>query len=188
MAEKANSGVGADGSGAWFLDDQKKEQFLKLSGKVCANEEFAALLRPNDQLVWKNGVDCRTDGRCAGIGVGFPSNKYFDKFNGAFGGNFSLTYELWGKYGSGIYWTQVYGLNALVNNMDLYHLPVVKITDIPCGKSLLPDKNGVYPTRQGTRQIPAKKVVIPSVCGEDLDRIINSMVPRSPYIDLTAKK
>jgi hypothetical protein len=189
MAENINDGRNADGGmdgHSWYHPnindesyDESKRQYLKLSGKVCGSEEFTALLRTNATLEWKEGIDCSWYHRCWGLAPIFAKNPKFDQYKDYFGGNYRLIYE--NNLRGDRKFEAVWGLKGIIDKMDLYHLPVVKISGMPCNQKVVADnieriwlgmdKNPVYSLRSGERSTGDGKTTVPSVCGNNMDRM-----------------
>ena len=209
VAEKINDGRKEDGTGmdgeSWYHKrtnrdpingdtfDEASREYLKLSGKVCGDEEFAALLRTNSSLSWQWGIDCRTKEECWGLGAFFPVNKKFDEYKEFFGGTgYRMIYQNAG-YNSK-WWQWQWYTDETIKKMNLYHLPVVKITGRSCNPRLFADnierlwlgmqEPSVFTLRTADREVGDGKTRVPSMCGNDLDQVINRYVPRSPDIEM----
>lgn len=216
MAEGINNGLSTDGKSRdghswyhkriWHRDDleyginqgksgydEGTREYLKLSGKVCGEEEFATILRTNSDLGWKWGVDCRDKEECWGLGAFFPVNPKFDVYKEYFtNSSYKLIYQNQLDTMADTSRRQFY-FDEMINNMKLLHMPVTKITGRPCNPKLIADnidvllkgvqEEPVYSLRSPEREVGDGKIKVPSMCGNDLDRLIERYVPRSPYVD-----
>lgn len=207
VAENINDGRNANGTGmdghSWYHPkkqdggyDRGKREYLKLSGKVCNPEEFAALLTTNTSLGWHHGVDCRDKEECWGLSNDKYSfighNPKFNQYRFALvGGLYDLLYQ---NERSSDWRDRQWGVDETRNKMYLYHLPVVKITGMKCNTQIFADNvegiwtgSGASPNfspRSANREVGDGSTTVPSMCGNDLDRLINRYVPKSPYIDM----
>ena len=92
------------------------------------------------------------------------------------------------------WWYWQWYIDETTNKMNLHHLPVVKISGRSCNPRIFADNidqiwNGEsvdpeYSMRSGERSVGDGTTSVPSLCGNDLDSVINRYVPRSPYIEM----
>lgn len=194
VAEKVNDGRDVmnwfhpykDGKGY----DEAKREYLKVSGKVCTNDEYATMLRTNASLGWKEGIDCTKAERCWGLNRFLDENKAFNRYKDYFP-EASLVYENNSRSNQP---AGQWGVSNTREQMNLFHMPVVKITGRACNPKVFADnidaiwkgseKNPVYSRRSGSRETGDGKTSVPSICGNDMDRMINRLVPKSPYIEM----
>jgi hypothetical protein len=163
----------------WYITKQTSEgvkKYLKLSGKVCTSEEMAAMTVATVGGGWVNGVDCDGTHYCMGIGVG-PMNspvykKYYSDYMGWFFGNVKWTTSSWRWRDT--QWGDFAPRRASVQKGNFYHMPVVDISERKCKPKM---------TGGGRRDSfrVAGGVQLPSICGEDMDKLIKEIIPRPEY-------
>lgn len=142
---------------------------LRLTGKVCGSEEFAAMGRkhPVTNPRWGNGADMER--RYPG------SDEFYAKYQSALGG-----WNFW-MYGQDYKLASGTDAKYFVDGI-LMHYPVVDLNSRPCRPSIV--KLSVAGDPQVDRQniiIRGDGVEIPTRCGEDMDRFIEDRVPRPTY-------
>ena len=173
--------------------DRSKREYLKLSGKVCGGAEVATLLRSNNNnLRWIDGIDCRGRDHCYGLGRDFAFNENFDAYKEYFGGSdYRMIYQMPTSATGGMFFSWEWDTERSRSKMNLYHLPVVKITGRPCNYQLYASnidqiwngatkENPVYNLREATRDAGDAKTRLPSICGADLDTLIARNLKRPP--------
>jgi hypothetical protein len=160
---------------------------LIFSGKVCSTEEMGAMLATQgsaNEIPVVAVKDCSgssywsgdRDGAkrfatfCAGYGYK-SANKYRD----ALGWMVTKARLITVFLGSNYFVVDKY-LDQFKPHMDgnLYHMPVVDISQRKCKPKMVGGGS-----RAATR--PAGGVNIPSICGEDMDKLIQSIVPRPEF-------
>jgi len=175
--------------------DEATRDYLKFSGMVCGGKSFASILMVNTDLRWKEGIDCRLTDSCFGLGAFLPKNPKFEQYAYYFESRAGARLVYQNRYDpANTEFDHVWYLDEIQNSMRLYHLPVVKITGRPCNSSIVSDnieriwqgstEEPIFRTRNPNRATGDGSTTIPSICGDDLDRVINRYVPRSPYIDM----
>lgn len=149
---------------------------LNLSGKVCSSQEMAAMtIRAND-AGYVGGINCNGDGWCVGIGMDSLQRKEYDPYKSALGGFFASAETRGNDFFSWYYkWTWHTNDFKAHKGKDgnLYHMPVVKISDRKCKSKMTGGNRDAFRLAGG--------VQIPSICGEDMDRLIKQVIPRPEY-------
>ena len=157
-----------DGESAWIKES------IKLSGKVCSTAEMAAIMTRNsggkaptridsskgeEQAVFGFDVSDSNHRYAYGLGSLFMRSRRLDHFGGFFSFDVDPYYDQSFKP---------------FNDGNLYHMPVIKINQRRCKPQMV---GGA--TRESSRV--AGGVKIPSICGEDMDKLISNIIPRPEF-------
>jgi len=150
---------------------------LYLSGKVCKSEEMAAMSVRAYDSGYVNGIDCNGSGWCVGIGFDALETNAYKPYKKWLGGYFTRAYRGWDGAVS-YWWHWMWDLGtfkpAASTNGNMYHMPVVNVAERKCKTKM---------TGGGARESfrTAGGVQFPSICGEDMDKLIQQVIPRPEY-------
>lgn len=170
----------------WYHPDMDPaiREPLKLSGKVCSPEEFAAMLVRHGGNQDIGNINCggyKSDGRCIGIGVQPLLPTGYQPYANDLG---KLIFER--KVNGFIYEYQVhylesFGLYANGPEPALYNMPVINVNERKCMQHMTskPGQLGIFSDRAGTKSVDG--ALIPSICGEDMDKTIRDLIPRPEF-------
>jgi hypothetical protein len=196
VAERVNSAgsykpENSFGSTSWkdwvFAIDKNR---LSFTGRVCSSDELGASLSIQDNSAevtvtqvkdcsgsdyWGN--DSRTDARrfarfCSGLGYARGSTKY----GFALGWMVAKARLITVPFGSNYFVVDKY-LDKFKPTADgnLYHMPVVDISKRKCKYQMVGRNSKRQPGRS------AGGVDVPSICGEDMDKLISEIIPRPEF-------
>ena len=156
--------------------DDWKQSWLALTGMVCNSEEMAAAL--GEHVIGDN----IEGGRCwSSIPPFYCAGLNYDKNTAPGVGSWLLRARQIDNILEDDVEFDNYRDNQFKPRSDgnMYHMPVVDISERKCKTAMTADINGETKPRLNERK--AKGIGIPSICGEDLDKLISEIIPRPEF-------
>lgn len=171
--------------------DESKRAYLKMSGRlVSAYEWAAAMINARGQ---GPGFDCRKESSCIGLGFSIfdtPSFRPYQKSQW-FAGDMQKDPPRLKVFSDGSYAGLSYRQDFW-ERAHFTHLPVVRISQRQCRNSLIASNveevigSGASPEfdslRSNSRAVDS--VTVPSICGSDLDLVIQQGMTRPANVDI----
>lgn len=169
-----NQGVYYDANEWQTNETQWQGKILLLAGKVCHTDEMGAMLlhtQWNDKMAcWRESGHARL---CSGFGIDESDPSYV--YRNSLGWMY-----VYGRLIDGPFVSNWYDVDPYIHEFkpagdgNLYHMPVVDISQRKCK----------YQMAGNSRRQPGRSaggVNVPSICGEDMDKLISEIIPRPEF-------